>query len=47
VAHKGYDTDAFRSFLKERSIKTVIPGKSNPKKRIRPQGRRSERRVDF
>ena len=46
VAHKGYDTDAFRSFLKERSIKTVIPGKSNPKKRIRPQGRRSERRVD-
>src|SRR5215468_3275427 len=35
VADKGYDTDAFRSFLKERGIKTVIPGKSNRKKRIR------------
>jgi hypothetical protein len=35
VADKGYDTDAFRSFRKERGIKTVIPGKSNRKKRIR------------
>jgi transposase len=35
VADKGYDTDAFRSFLKERGIKTVIPGKSNRRKRIR------------
>jgi len=35
VADKGYDTDAFRSFLKERGIKTVIPGKSNRTKRIR------------
>jgi IS5 family transposase len=35
VADKGYDTDAFRSFLKERGIKTIIPGKSNRKKRIR------------
>jgi transposase len=35
VADKGYDTDAFRAFLKERGIKTVIPGKSNCKKRIR------------
>ena len=35
VADKGYDTDAFRSFLKERGIKTVIPDKSNRKKRIR------------
>jgi transposase len=32
VADKGYDTDAFRAFLKERGIKTVIPGKSNCKK---------------
>jgi hypothetical protein len=36
VADKGYDTDAFRSFLKERGVKTVIPGKSNRKKRNRP-----------
>ena len=35
VADKGYDTDAFRAFLKERGIKTVIPGKSNRKKPIR------------
>jgi transposase len=35
VADKGYDTDAFRRFLKERGIKTVIPGKSNRKKRLR------------
>ena len=33
--HKGYDTDAFRKFLKENGIKPVIPGKSNRKKRIR------------
>jgi len=35
VADKGYDTDTFRAFLKEKRIKTVIPGKSNRKKRIR------------
>jgi transposase len=35
LADKGYDTDAFRSFLKRHGIKTVIPGKSNRKKRIR------------
>ena len=35
VADKGYDTDAFRAFLKERGIKTVIPSKSNRTKRIR------------
>ena len=35
VADKGYDTDAFRAWLKEHQIKTVIPGKSTRKKRIR------------
>lgn len=35
LADKGYDTDAFRAFLKENGIKPVIPGKSNRKKRIR------------
>jgi transposase len=35
VADKGYDTDAFRAWLKKRRIATVIPGKSNRKKRIR------------
>jgi transposase len=35
LADKGYDTDAFRAFLKENDIKAVIPGKSNRKKRIR------------
>ena len=35
LADKAYDTDAFRSFLKENGIKAVIPGKSNRKKRIR------------
>ena len=35
MADKGYDTDAFRAFLKERGINTVIPGKSNRIKRIR------------
>src|SRR5262252_7746708 len=34
VADKGYDTDAFRAWLKKHQIKTVIPGKSNRKKRI-------------
>jgi IS5 family transposase len=31
----GYDTDAFRAFLKQQKIRPVIPGKSNRKKRIR------------
>jgi len=35
LADKGYDTDAFRAFLKDNKIKPVIPGKSNRKKRIR------------
>ena len=35
VADKGYDTNAFRSFLKQHNIKPIIPGKSNRKKRIR------------
>ena len=35
LADKGYDTDAFRAFLKDHKIKPVIPGKSNRKKRIR------------
>ena len=35
LADKGYDTDAFRAWLKERRIKAVIPGKSNRKRRIR------------
>jgi len=35
LAGKGYDTDAFRAFLKDQKIKPVIPGKSNRKKRIR------------
>jgi transposase len=35
LADKGYDTDAFRAFLKANDIKAVIPGKSNRKKRIR------------
>jgi hypothetical protein len=26
VADKGYDTDAFRAFLKRRKIRIVIPG---------------------
>jgi transposase len=35
LADKGYDTNAFRAFLKDNDIKAVIPGKSNRKKRIR------------
>ena len=35
LADKGYDTDAFRAFLKDNGIKPVIPGKSNRKKRVR------------
>lgn len=35
LADKGYDTDAFRAYLKKQKIKTIIPGKSNRKKRIR------------
>ena len=31
---KGYDTDAFRAFLKDNDIKAVITGKSNRKKRF-------------
>lgn len=35
LADKGYDTDAFRDFLKQHKIRIVIPGKSSRKKRIR------------
>ena len=35
LADKGYDSDAIRTFLKQRGIKAVIPGKSNRKKKIR------------
>ena len=35
LADKGYDTDAFRAFLKQQKIRPVIPGKSTRKKRIR------------
>ena len=35
IADKGYDTDAFRSYLKEQGIKPVILGKSNRKTRVR------------
>ena len=35
AADKAYDSNSFRSSLKERGIKPVIPGKSNRKKRIR------------
>ena len=35
LADKGYDTNAFRAFLKAHGIKPIIPGKSNRKKRIR------------
>jgi transposase len=35
LADKGYDSNEFRKFLKNRGIKAVIPGKSNRKKKIR------------
>ena len=35
IADKGYDTDAFRSYLKEQGIKPVILGKSNRETRVR------------
>jgi transposase len=35
LADKGYDTDAFRAFLKANNVRAVIPGKSNRKKRLR------------
>jgi transposase len=35
LADKGYDSDSFRTFLKSRSIKPVIPGRSHRKKKIR------------
>ena len=35
LADKGYDTDAFRAFLRDNDIKAVIPVKSNRKRRIR------------
>lgn len=35
LADKGYDTNAFRAFFKQRKIRPVIPGKSNRKKKIR------------
>lgn len=35
LADKGYDSNAFRAFLRKRKIKPVIPGRSNRKKTIR------------
>lgn len=35
LADKGYDSNAFRAFLRKRKIKPVIPGRSNRKKAIR------------
>jgi transposase len=35
LAGNGYDTDAFRAFLKQQKIRPVIPGKTNRKTRIR------------
>jgi transposase len=35
IADIGYDTDAFRRFLEDRGIKSVIPGKSNRKQPFR------------
>jgi transposase len=44
LADKGYDTDAFRGFLKRQKIRPVIPGKSNRKKRIRHDKKTSKKR---
>ena len=35
LANKGYGTNAIRAFLKQRGIGSVIPGKSDRKKKIR------------
>jgi transposase len=35
LADKGYDSNEFRKFLKNRGIKAVIPSKSNCKRKIR------------
>ena len=37
LADKGYDTDAFRGFLKQRKIRIVIPGQSQPQKENPPR----------
>jgi transposase len=44
LADKGYDTDAFRAFLRKEGIKPVIPGKSNRKKHIRHDRKADKRR---
>jgi transposase len=44
VADRDYDTDAFRTFLKWRKIRIVIPGKSSRKKRIRHDRQAYKRR---
>jgi transposase len=44
IADKGYDTDAFRAFLKRRKICIVIPGKLSRKKRIRHDRQAYKRR---
>jgi transposase len=44
LAYKGYDTDAFRGFLKQPKIRLVIPGKSTRKKRIRHAKKAYKRR---
>jgi transposase len=35
IADMGYDTNAFRRYLKEQRITSVIPGKSNRKTPLR------------
>ncbi len=35
LADKAYDTNAFRTYLKQHNIKAIIPSKSNRKKQIR------------
>ena len=44
IADKGYDTNAFRRYLKEQGITSVIPGKSNRKTPIRHDKRLYEGR---
>jgi transposase len=44
IADKGYDTDAFRQYLKKQGIEAVIPAKSNRKTPIRHDKRAYEGR---
>ena len=44
LADKGYDTDAFRGFLKQQKIRPVIAAKSKRKTRIRHAKKASKKR---